>query len=207
MMKELSQATRVAPASDAPNNQDAFIWSLYQLGGAEHDVDVEAIYLLSFELAPARLGWRTRPDLPDYKKASKALQSVEAQTHIGLVHRTSQYLRRLTTQGTSWVELNRSLLERNYGGDEPVCAAPTNEHERRRRLTRRSSVFKDWAAGRPILVEALSDALECSPVSPESIWQSRILELERTATVLGDTELTSFVESVKSTITPNIRGQ
>ena len=46
-------------------------------------MDVEEIYLKCFEIAPARLGWRTRPEIPDYKKISKALQSVEAKTHTG----------------------------------------------------------------------------------------------------------------------------
>ena len=114
-MEEQTSAPRRAPASGVPNNQDVFVWALFQLGGAEHDVDVEAIFLRSFDLAPARLGWRTRPDLPDYKKAAKALQSVESKTHVGLVHRTSPYLRRLTTAGTVWVEQNRSILERRQG--------------------------------------------------------------------------------------------
>lgn len=74
---------RSAPPSVEANNQDVFIWALYLLGGADRDVDVENIYLKSFELTPARLGWRTRPDPPDYKKTAKALQSIEATTHIG----------------------------------------------------------------------------------------------------------------------------
>lgn len=205
-MEGQASAPRRAPASGIPNNQDVFIWSLFQLGGAEHDVDVEAIFLRSFDLAPARLGWRTRPDLPDYKKAAKALQSVESRTHVGLVHRTSPYLRRLTTAGALWVEQNRLILERTYNGGAPVRAAPTNEHERRRRMTRGSTAFTDWSAGRPIRIEALADALECSPASPETVWASRILELERAAAVLADAELADFVEAANSTITAQIRG-
>ena len=64
---------RTEPPSSIPNNQDVFVWALYLLGGADQDVDVEAIYLKCFELAPARLAWRTRPDLPDYKKISTSL--------------------------------------------------------------------------------------------------------------------------------------
>lgn len=204
-MEQQPGELRRAPASGTPNNQDVFIWSLYQLGGAEHDVDVEAIYLRSFELAPARLGWRTRPDLPDYKKAAKALQSVESKTHVGLVHRTSQYLRRLTAAGTTWVEQNRTILQRNYGGGEPVKAAPSNEHERRRRATRSSTAFRDWSAGRPLGLSSLADALECSPVSPEPIWTGRIIELERAATTLHDEELAGFVAAAKTVIASQTR--
>jgi hypothetical protein len=167
-------------------------------------VDVEAIYLRSFDLAPARLGWRTRPDLPDYKKTAKALQSVESKTHVGLVHRSSPYLRRLTTAGAVWVEQNRSLLERTYSGGVPVQAAATNEHERRRRLTRGSAAYADWSAGQPIGIEALADALECSPASPPTVWTGRILELERAATVLADPELAKFVTAANHTIASQI---
>ena len=104
-------APRSAPPSEEPNNQDVFIWALYLLGGADLDIDVEAVYLKSFKLAPARLGWRTHPEIPDYKKTAKALQSVEASTHVGLVQRQGPYHRRLTAEGVRWVEANRAQLE------------------------------------------------------------------------------------------------
>ena len=68
----------IDPPSFEANNNDLLVWSLFLLGGAEKWVDVEDIYLKAFELGPARLSWRTRADIPDYKKVSKALQSVEA---------------------------------------------------------------------------------------------------------------------------------
>lgn len=204
-MAEALERTRATPASSSPNNQDVFIWSLYQLGGAEHDVDVEAIYLLSFELAPARLGWRTRPDLPDYKKTSKALQAVEARTHVGLVHRTSQHLRRLTAVGTAWVEQNLAILERNYGGTTPVQAAATNTHERRRRAVRTSAAFGTWSQGQEIPVSHLADALECSPASPNSIWNARVIELQRAAHVLADDDLAAFATAAARVIDQNVK--
>jgi hypothetical protein len=73
-MGDIDSMTRTAPPNQTANNQDVFIWSLYQLGGADRSIEVEDIYLKAFDIAPARLGWRTRPDLPDYKKVAKALQ-------------------------------------------------------------------------------------------------------------------------------------
>ena len=64
---------RTSPPSDTANNQDVFLWALYVLGGADRDVDVEDIYLKCFEMAPARLGWRTQPQLPQYKKLRRHL--------------------------------------------------------------------------------------------------------------------------------------
>jgi hypothetical protein len=63
--------------SDPVTNSDVFLWALYELGGADEFVDVEAAFFRAFELAPLRLSWRTRPDLPDLKKCSKALRDAE----------------------------------------------------------------------------------------------------------------------------------
>ena len=93
----------VRNASGRANNQDALVWALWLLGGADRDVDVEDIYIKCFEIAPARLGWRTRPEIPDYKKTSKALQSVESKELPGLLHRTHALRRRLTNAGVEWV--------------------------------------------------------------------------------------------------------
>ena len=184
---------RTGAPSAEPNNQDVFVWALYLLGGADRDIDVEAVYLRSFDLAPARLGWRTHPDLPDYKKTSKALQAVEAKTHVGLVQKSGPYARRLTAQGVRWVERHRGLLESTYSGGAPVAAASTNEHERRRRALKSSASFASWQAGEPFDVSTLADALDCNAASPTSVWRSRITEVRRAADVLSDNELVEFV--------------
>jgi hypothetical protein len=199
-----ASSMRTAPPSGLANNQDVFVWALYVLGGADRDVDVEEVYFKSFELAPARLGWRTRPDIPDYKKTAKALQSVEANTHVGLVHRTSPYLRRLTADGARWVEQHRHILERVYGGERPVPAASANMHERRRREVRQTTGFALFVAGQPIPLVNLAAALDCSPASPRSVWDRRVIELERVAEVLGDKELARFVESARETMRSTI---
>jgi hypothetical protein len=197
---------RTAPPSGEPNNQDVFIWALYVLGGADKDVDVEEVYLKSFELAPARLGWRTHPEIPDYKKTAKALQSIEAATHVGLVHRTSAYLRRLTVAGVHWVETYKSILEGNYSGEQPVRAAATNEHERRRVSLKSAKSFIVFLGGNTADLFDLADAFECSAASPGNVWKGRIEEAHRTADVLQDKELMDFVEYARSFIQINIGG-
>lgn len=191
----MTSPTRTAPPSPEANNQDVFLWALYLLGGADRDVDVEDIYLKSFELAPARLGWRTRPDLPDYKKTAKALQSIEASTHVGLVHKTSSYMRRLSTEGVRWVEAYRDILATTYGA-APVPAAATNQHERRRQRLKSSPVFVTWQATGDLDVFDLADAFECSAASPAGVWNGRVEEARRAADVLADDDLTDFVEAV-----------
>jgi hypothetical protein len=190
-------ALRTAPPNAEANNQDVFIWALFLLGGADKDIDVEDIYLKSFELAPARLGWRTRPNLPDYKKAAKALQSIEATTHVGLVHRTSAYLRRLTVDGVAWVQKYEPLLATTYG-QAPVPAAATNRHERLRRRLKASAVYSSWKACNGLDLFDLADAFECSAASPEGVWSGRLEEARRAAQVLADDDLVDFVEAASN---------
>jgi hypothetical protein len=186
---------RSEPPSAEPNNQDVFIWALYLLGGADRDIDVEDIYLKCFELAPARLGWRTHPELPDYKKAAKALQSVEAKTHVGLLLKPHKFSRRLTLQGVRWVETYKEILTENYSSEPVKASKSKNVYERVRREVQLSRAWLEFQSKNEILeiVDAAA-ALQCSPASPHSTWQSRINNLKRASDVLQDTDLMEFAE-------------
>jgi len=201
-----SSGLRTAPPSHEANNQDVFVWALYLLGGADRNVDVEVVYLKSFELAPARLGWRTRPDIPDYKKTSKALQAVEASTHVGLVQKSGSYERRLTPDGVKWVERFKAILEGNYQGDAPVAAAATNEHERRRRSLRSSASYRAWVSKVDFDLLDLAEAFDCNAASPSTVWKARINEAHRAAAVLQDEELEQFATDVDAFLKETIGG-
>lgn len=194
--KPTTGPARTAAPSAEPNNQDVFIWALYLLGGSDRDIDVEDVYMKSFELAPARLGWRTRPEIPDYKKTAKALQSVEASTHVGLVQRQGPYSRRLTADGVRWVEAHRRQLEATYSGAEVVRAASTSEHERLRRRLRMSPAFQSSVAASEIDLFDAADALECSAASPAAVWRVRIEEVRRAADVTQDRDLSAFADAL-----------
>ena len=188
---------RTSPPSMEANNQDVFIWALHLLGGSDRDVDVEEIYLKCFELAPARLGWRTHPEIPDYKKTSKALQSVEANTHVGLVHRPHKYSRRLTTQGIDWVTSFSEILMRNYSGQPVAASKSNNKYERQRQEVKSSVAWEKFSSqSEDIDLVEYASALQCSAASPNSVWIGRINSLLRAAEVLKDQELTSFAEHV-----------
>ena len=193
-MTEKSKVRNEPPSSEA-NNQDVFVWALYLLGGADRDVDVEEIYLKCFELAPARLGWRTHPDLPDYKKAAKALQSVEASTHIGLVHKPHKFSRRLTLAGVHWVELYKKILEENYSHLPVMASKAKNNYERLRQEILKSRAWQMFKVEQEVhdIADAAA-ALQCSPASPQSTWQSRVNNLKRASDVLKDKELMEFAE-------------
>lgn len=187
---------RTDPPSGTPNNQDVFVWALYLLGGAEQEIDVETIYLKAFELAPARLSWRTRPDLPDYKKTAKALQSVEAVSHVGLVHKTNSLARKLTSAGASWVEANLEVFETVYGG-KAIAAPRTSAHEQFRLSFIASSAFLKLSTGAEVDRIELAEALGCSPSSPQQIWASRVEQLERSAAVMKDEGLAEAVKNIR----------
>ena len=189
---------RTDPPSESPNNQGALVFALYLLGGADKDVDVEDMFLKCHELAPARLSWRTRPDLPDYKKVSKALQSVEASTHVGLFHHTNQYARRLTLDGNRWVETYISILERVYSKAPVQASKNTNMHERKRHEIKNSQVwvlFKESPAN--IGIEDFASVLQCSAASSQTTWASRVHDVKRAADVLQDQELMQFAQLVE----------
>ena len=156
------------------------------------------MFLKCHELAPARLSWRTRPDLPDYKKVSKALQSVEASTHVGLFHHTNQYARRLTLDGNRWVETYISILERVYSKAPVQASKNTNMHERKRHEIKNSQVwvlFKESPAD--IGIEDFASVLQCSAASSQTTWASRVHDVKRAADVLQDQELMQFAQLVE----------
>ncbi len=190
--------TRTAPPNQTANNQDVFLWALYILGGADRDVDVEEIYLKCFELAPARLGWRTKPEIPDYKKTSKALQSVEATTHVGLIHRPHQYSRRLTIEGIGWVEAYRGILERVYSKQVVAASTNTNMHERTRQAIKESHSWQVFENDPSQLdIADLAALLRCTATSPQETWKSRILDVKRAAEVLHDESLADFARAIE----------
>ena len=197
-MSEKTRARNEPPSPEA-NNQDVFVWALYLLGGADKDVDVEEIYLKCFELAPARLGWRTHPEIQDYKKTSKALQSIEATTHVGLLHRPHKYSRRLTLEGIKWVEAYKEILEKNYSKAIVLASKTTNQHERKRHELKKSDAWAKFLMD-PSTVE-ISDAaaaLQCSAASPMSVWSGRVNDLRRTGDLLSDESILNFADFVEA---------
>ena len=197
-MNAQSAQVRTTPPSGTANNQDVFLWALYVLGGSDRDIDVEEIYLKCFEMAPARLAWRTQPQLPDYKKTSKALQSVEATTHTGLIHRPHQYSRRLTIEGIKWVEAYKEILERVYSKQAVAASSNTNMYERTRQSIKESSSWQAFQNDPTSLdIADLAALLRCSATSPQETWRSRVLDLKRAAEILDDKDLMDFAKIVE----------
>lgn len=153
---------------------------------------VEDIYLKCFEVAPKRFSWRTRPDLPDSKRASKAL--AEAEKHTDFILKINPYTRRLSAEGLAWIESQLPQLQKAFGEAE-VPPPRTNQHMRLQRDLKSHAIWKSFEDGTESdLIHILADALRCSPASPHAVWGTRFSALEIAANHLQDPELLEFLK-------------
>lgn len=174
------------------SNSKLFVWALFLLDGASRDVDVEDIYLKCFEIAPRRFSWRTRPDLPDPKRASKAL--VEAEKHTDFILKINPYTRRLSAEGLAWIKSQLPQLQKAFGEAE-VPPPRTNQHVRLQRDLKAHAIWRSFEDGvESDLIHVLADALRCSPASPQAVWETRFSELAIAANHLRDSEMLDFLK-------------
>ena len=198
---------RVArPASGTHNNPDLLLWAFYLLNAADRWVDVEEAYLKAFELAPARLSWRTRPELPHFHKCASALHAIENETssdHLGLIVKNGShgrsYERRLTADGVRWCEEHQTLLSDLYS-DGIVPSHAGQDDARRIRLIQQSAAYTEWALESEITcsIGQLADAFRCLANSPPGTWQSRFDEYTLAAERNGETNLLAFIEAARN---------
>ena len=173
-----------ARLSGTPNAAEQLLWSLYRIGGTSRWVDVEELYLAAFEASPARLGWRTRPDLPDYKKCAKALQQLEdpkRSPHSGATLKQGRYLRRLSTSGADWCERHSEILTDRYSA--PLPSARSQDDGRLLSDLTNSDAFLRFVGAEDDAIDmwALAEALRCLPDSSAATWAARFVDLTRAA--------------------------
>ena len=192
----------VRPPSNDHNNADLLVWALHLAGGGDRWVDVEELYLKAFELAPVRLSWRTRPDLPDYKKCAKALQELEdpkRSDHLGLTAKNGAYERRLTDQGLQWCETHEALLASLYSSTDVVPSASTQDDARRIRTLTGSTAYRSWADTGELTCTLweLAEAFRCMANSPKTKWLVRLDEHAIAARRNSNEELGRFIEAAR----------
>ena len=189
----------VKAPSAGHNNADLLIWSMFLLDGQERWVDVEEMYLKAFELAPARLAWRTRSDIPDYKKCAKALQELEdvkRSEHLGLLMKQGSYLRKLTDDGFRWCREYQTVLSKLYS-DGVVPSAATQEAGRVIRDLEKSEVFQNFLSDGQLGCDLweLAEAMRCMVDSPEPVWGTRFDSISVAAIANGRQDIVEFVEA------------
>ena len=182
--------------SDTYNQNDLLLWSLYLCGGADNWVDVEALFLKAFELGPASLSWRTRLDIPDYKKCSKALQSLEdgkRSTRSEMIVKRDRYNRMLNAEGAEWCRRYETSLSSLYQGKPQF--SKTSEHGRRVATIVESDLFASWMEGgdHKLNLLELGQLLKCGAHTTRANWDKRLNAILEDATLVRNEEVVSFV--------------
>ena len=183
--------------SEPVTNSDVFLWALYELGGSEEFIDVEDAFIAAFKLAPRRLSWRTREDLPDLKKCSKALRDAEGREPQLLVKKGAE-MRRLTVEGQRWIEENFDRLAEALGSDREVRAPRTRLPSRLVTQALQSPVFALWSEKGAITDEKwrVAEMLRCSPDSSRAVFRDRLETLRAAAYSAGRLDALEFLDAL-----------
>lgn len=185
----------------ALSNWEIFVWALDQLGGTTKFIDIEDIFLKCFEIAPERFAWRTRSDLPDYKRCSKALRDAEARTPRLLVKRQDAFRRQLTADGQRWVEANSGRLQDILSGTASGEHLASPPNRRMLAMLKSAPVFEAWKNTGELESEKwrYADLFKCSPDSDQRIWRSRLEQIRSAAHAASDEDALSFLEKLIAT--------
>jgi hypothetical protein len=199
-MSPSSALDQFPPPEDRPSNRELILWSLFLAGGGDDWVDVESVYLKAFDLAPTRFSWRTREDLPEYKKCAKALQELESTDSPlrMLLAKRSRYLRKLNMDGVAWCEKHQDVLTKKYSAS--VVAAPAIQASARKlREVERSNTYLRWASDPSVEFQRweLLEMLRCLPGTAQEVWMARCDEIQLAARRDGRTDIEDFIGRVR----------
>jgi hypothetical protein len=192
------------PPSKSPNNTDLLIWCLYLLGGSDKFIDIEDLFLKIFELAPARLSWRTRPEFPDYKKCSSALQSVEnfkRSDYTTFLVKNGLYLRKLSTTGSAWCEKHKPHLEIMYSSGT-VPSTNIQDDGKLIRSIESSDLYISYLKNSSIelSVYLIAELFRCMPDANAAIWAARLDLAESAAKRNNKETIQSFINACRQKV-------
>jgi hypothetical protein len=187
--------------SDEIANWEIFLWALAQLGGDTQFVDIEEVSMECFKIAPARFAWRTRVDLPDYKKCTKALQEAEVRRPSLLVKTGDTFGRQLTAEGQKWIKENTHRLSALLRTDLRVPEPKRRPSSRMLSEIEKSQPFIVWSQTGAIPQEKwrMADVLRCSPDSNPQTWKDRLESARAVAYAANNNTIVRFLTEVAKT--------
>jgi hypothetical protein len=193
--------TEHPPPSKSANNAELLIWCLYLLGGSDKFIDIEDLFLKIFDLAPARLSWRTRPEFPDYKKCSSALQSVENSKRsdfTSFLIKNGLYLRKLSTSGSVWCEKHKPHLEKLYSSGT-VPSTNIQDDGKLIRNIENSEIYVSYLKNSSVelSVYSIADLFRCMPDANTAIWAARLDLAENAAKRNNKEAIRSFINACR----------
>ena len=192
-----------APSTN-PNNAELLIWCLFLLGGADKFVDVEDLFLKTFELAPARLSWRTRPEIPDYKKCAKALQEIEdpkRSTFAAFMTKNGVYQRKLSMAGSEWCEAYSSHFAKLYSQGN-VPSAVTQDDGKIIRTIESSTTYTNFLKNplSELPLYEIADLFRCMPDADMAVWASRLDVAENAAKRNSRDAVVAFISNCREIV-------
>jgi hypothetical protein len=183
---------------DEITNWEIFLWSLHELGGSNEFVDVEDVFLRCFEHASNRFSWRTRVDIPDYKKCSKAMRDADARSPRLLIKTKNGLRRQLTVEGQQLISSHEARLKRLQEADYVLSEPKQRPTARLLANVEGSSEFIDWLSCKtiPTAKWRMAELFHCSVDSGESVWRSRLEVLRSAAHAANKKDVLAFLEAV-----------
>lgn len=179
-------------------NWNVILWALHELGGSDDFVDIELVFIRAYELAPQRLAWRTRPDLPDFKKCAKALQEAEAKRPLLLVKTGDTFGRQLSVPGQKWIAANSKRIRELLKSGQIVQEPKRRPRSRMLSEAEQSPAYVEWLAENSIPSEKwkMAETLRCSPDSDVEVWRNRLASLRAAAHAADRKKLLKFLRAV-----------
>ena len=204
----MNQPQSVSPPSLTHNNTDLTVFACYCAGGYERWLDVEELYLKAFELAPSRLSWRTRPDIPDYKKCARIFEVGDPQSSRNmqsLIMKEGRYKCKLSEEGFKWCQKYETVL-RNLYQENVVPAAATQDSSRLIRYVEKTDSFLKFKADGKVdpQIWQIAEALQCMIDSSLQVWMGRFDQLIASALINGRQDIESFARSARTIVTSEL---
>lgn len=210
-MVSLMNGEAIKPPSIVHNNSDLSVYACYLAGGYERWLDVEELYLKAFELAPARLSWRTRPDLPDYKKCNRIFEvsdPTRGKNLQRLILKRGKYHCKLSDEGYAWCLQYASILQSLYkGGVVPTAAV--QEASRMIRNLEKTEAFKKFIKTGKIEAPLweLAESFLCMVDSDEVVWIGRFDQMIVLAENNGREDVLHFVGLARQKVLKDADGE
>jgi hypothetical protein len=187
--------------TDEITNWEIFLWALGLLGGTNDFVDVEDVFVKCFELAPKRFAWRTRDDLIDKEKCTKATRDSDARRPRLLLKTGDGLKRQLTVEGQEWVQANERRMVAVLHSGKAVQEPRSRPRVRMLAEVERSDPYQRWSEDGVLPAEKwrVAELLRCSPDSDHRIWRNRLQVLRAAANGADHARLLEFLDELAAT--------
>jgi hypothetical protein len=181
-------------ADDRMSVGDYALLALHNLGGGEHDVDIEDIAVEAFRLAPSMFSWRRYKQFPSLEVVRIGFRNLEGarSDHYVVSHRGHN--RMLTSAGIRRAREVRELF--GLAAVAPIEAAlrrPVN-----RDLARMTGhpAYKRWKESGTVHLDQLDlgDLVHMVSGAPTSAYHDALLRAQSQATSLGHVDLAAFLD-------------